>query len=93
VQVFTAAARWYHAALTSFITSARATGRVLRGWEFDSVPFQTMPVANHRATNPPYESGRQNGDTRRCDRVTMVCRGPQPVRPRRATFFTVQRHS
>jgi hypothetical protein len=50
---------WYYAApatQTSFITSARAMGRVVRGWDFDSVLFQTIPLANYPATNTPYAS-------------------------------------
>jgi hypothetical protein len=40
---------------TGFITSARASGQVVRGWDFDSASDATTPLANYPATNHPYE--------------------------------------
>ncbi|HEX6356859.1 hypothetical protein [Actinophytocola sp.] len=44
---------------SSFITSARASGRVVRGWDFDSAAQATTPLANYPATNTPYASWYQ----------------------------------
>lgn len=44
---------------SSFITSARAAGRLVRGWDFDSAGQATTPLANYPATNNPYASWYQ----------------------------------
>jgi len=44
---------------SSFITSARASGRLVRGWDFDSAAQATTPLANYPATNTPYASWYQ----------------------------------
>lgn len=40
----------------SFITSARNSGKVVRGWDFDSASDATTPLANYPASNHPYDS-------------------------------------
>lgn len=56
-----AGALFYGAPAThsSFITSARAAGRLVRGWDFDSPSQATTPLANYPATNTPYASWYQ----------------------------------
>lgn len=44
---------------SSFITSARASGHLVRGWDFDSASLATTPLANYPATNTPYASWYQ----------------------------------
>lgn len=44
------------AANSSFIVSARNSGRVVRGWDFDNPSLATNPLANYPATNLPYSS-------------------------------------
>lgn len=39
-----------------FIRSARDTGHLVRGWDFDSANLATTPLANYPATNTPYAS-------------------------------------
>lgn len=41
---------------TSFITSARQGGHVVRGWGFDSASNATSPLANYPATDYPSDS-------------------------------------
>ncbi|MFL6120104.1 hypothetical protein [Actinophytocola sp.] len=45
---------------TSFITSARASGHLVRGWDFDSADQETTPLANYPATNTPYATWYQD---------------------------------
>jgi len=42
-----------------FILSARGSGHLVRGWDFDSADLATDPIANYPATNTPYESWYQ----------------------------------
>lgn len=42
-----------------FIVSARSTGHLVRGWDFDSANLATTPLANYPATNTPYASWYQ----------------------------------
>jgi hypothetical protein len=44
----------------SFITSARGSGHVVRGWDFDSADLATDPLANYPATNHPWDPWYQN---------------------------------
>jgi hypothetical protein len=39
-----------------FILSARGSGHLVRGWDFDSADLATDPLANYPATNTPYTS-------------------------------------
>ena len=39
---------------TSFITSARRDGHIVRGWDFDDPGRATTPLANYPATNHPW---------------------------------------
>jgi len=39
---------------SSFIISARQTGHVVRGWDFDSANLATTPLANYPASNTPW---------------------------------------
>ena len=41
---------------TTFITSARQGGHIVRGWDFDSTSDATSPLANYPATNHPYDA-------------------------------------
>jgi hypothetical protein len=41
---------------SSFITAARQAGRLVRGWDFDSLGDATDPLANYPATNHPYDA-------------------------------------
>ncbi|WP_103343966.1 hypothetical protein [Amycolatopsis sp. CA-126428] len=45
---------------SAFITSARQAGKLVRGWDFDSVSQATTPLANYPATNHPYDAWYQN---------------------------------
>jgi hypothetical protein len=45
---------------SSFITAARQAGRLVRGWDFDSVGDATNPLANYPATNHPYDTWYQD---------------------------------
>lgn len=47
------------ATASSFITSARAAGRLVRGWDFDSASQATNPIANYPATNHPWDAWYQ----------------------------------
>ncbi|KAH7096437.1 PLC-like phosphodiesterase [Auriculariales sp. MPI-PUGE-AT-0066] len=40
----------------SFITNARNSGKLVRGWDFDNSTLATTPLANYPATNHPYDS-------------------------------------
>ena len=44
---------------SSFITTARRSGHLVRAWDFDSADLATSPLANYPATNTPYESWYQ----------------------------------
>jgi hypothetical protein len=44
---------------SSFITSARASGHLVRGWDFDSAADATTPLASYPATNTPYAAWYQ----------------------------------
>jgi hypothetical protein len=44
---------------SSFITSARQAGHVVRGWDFDSASLATNPLANYPATNHPDDAWYQ----------------------------------
>ncbi|WP_243770340.1 phosphatidylinositol-specific phospholipase C domain-containing protein [Amycolatopsis acidicola] len=44
----------------SFITSARSSGHVVRGWDFDDASLATDPLANYPATNHPWEDWYEN---------------------------------
>jgi hypothetical protein len=39
---------------SSFISSARQAGHIVRGWDFDSASLATTPIENYAATNTPY---------------------------------------
>ena len=45
---------------SAFITSARQSGRLVRGWDFDSANLATNPPANYPATNHPYDAWYEN---------------------------------
>jgi hypothetical protein len=45
---------------SSFISSARQAGRVVRGWDFDSTGNATNPLASYPATNHPYDAWYQS---------------------------------
>ncbi|WP_027346257.1 PI-PLC domain-containing protein [Hamadaea tsunoensis] len=40
----------------SFITSSRAAGKIVRGWDFDDASLATTPIENYPATNNPWSS-------------------------------------
>ncbi|MGW5720278.1 hypothetical protein ACWEVP_29205 [Amycolatopsis sp. NPDC003865] len=44
---------------SAFITSARQSGKLVRGWDFDSAGDATTPLANYPATNHPYDAWYQ----------------------------------
>ncbi|GAA3433779.1 hypothetical protein [Kutzneria kofuensis] len=44
---------------SSFIVSARQSGHLVRGWDFDSAGDATNPLANYPATNTPWASWYQ----------------------------------
>ncbi len=48
------------ATASSFITSARAAGKLVRGWDFDSASQATTPLANYPATNHPWDAWYQS---------------------------------
>ncbi|GAB3167227.1 hypothetical protein GCM10027258_92390 [Amycolatopsis stemonae] len=41
---------------SAFITSARQSGKLVRGWDFDSASDATSPPANYPASNHPYDA-------------------------------------
>lgn len=41
---------------SSFIVSSRQSGKIVRGWDFDSASDATNPLANYPATNQPWTS-------------------------------------
>ncbi|MET7995203.1 hypothetical protein ABZU76_30330 [Amycolatopsis sp. NPDC005232] len=43
----------------AFITSARQSGHLVRGWDFDSAGLATNPPANYAATNHPWDAWYQ----------------------------------
>jgi hypothetical protein len=45
---------------TSFITSARQAGHIVRGWDFDDAGRATNPLANYPATNHPWDGWYQS---------------------------------
>jgi hypothetical protein len=45
---------------SAFITSARRSGRLVRGWGFNSANLATTPLANHPATDHPYAPWYEN---------------------------------
>ncbi|MEU6720830.1 hypothetical protein ABZ897_56045 [Nonomuraea sp. NPDC046802] len=45
---------------SDFITSARRSGRLVRGWDFDRADLATTPLANYPATNHPYNAWYDN---------------------------------
>ncbi|MFI5589718.1 hypothetical protein ACIA5G_32040 [Amycolatopsis sp. NPDC051758] len=45
---------------SAFITAARNSGKLVRGWDFDSAGQATTPLANYPATNHPYDAWYQN---------------------------------
>ncbi|WP_410635651.1 hypothetical protein [Amycolatopsis sp. cmx-4-83] len=45
---------------SAFITSARQSGKLVRGWDFDSASQATTPLANYPATNHPYDAWYQS---------------------------------
>ena len=45
---------------SAFITSARQSGKLVRGWDFDSAGDATTPLASYPATNHPYDAWYQN---------------------------------
>ncbi|MFC0543678.1 hypothetical protein [Kutzneria chonburiensis] len=45
---------------SSFIVSARQSGHVVRGWDFDSASDATTPLANYPASNTPWASWYQS---------------------------------
>ncbi|MEU7900505.1 hypothetical protein AB0B45_47695 [Nonomuraea sp. NPDC049152] len=45
---------------SSFITEARQAGRLVRGWDFDSVSNATNPLASYPAANHPYSTWYQD---------------------------------
>ncbi|MEV4249738.1 hypothetical protein AB0J63_40785 [Streptosporangium canum] len=45
---------------SAFITSARQSGRLVRGWDFDTAGMATTPPANYPATNHPYDAWYEN---------------------------------
>jgi hypothetical protein len=45
---------------SAFITAARNSGKLVRGWDFDSASQATTPLANYPATNHPYDAWYQN---------------------------------
>ncbi|SFW80869.1 hypothetical protein [Amycolatopsis australiensis] len=49
---------------SSFITAARQSGKLVRGWDFDSSGDATTPLANYPATNHPYDAWYQTLVTR-----------------------------
>ncbi|MEV6896606.1 hypothetical protein [Amycolatopsis sp. NPDC051372] len=44
---------------SAFITSARQSGHLVRGWDFDSAGLATNPPANFAATNHPWDAWYQ----------------------------------
>ncbi|WP_410676043.1 hypothetical protein [Amycolatopsis sp. cmx-4-68] len=44
---------------SAFITAARQSGKLVRGWDFDSAGEATAPLANYPATNHPYDAWYQ----------------------------------
>jgi hypothetical protein len=44
---------------SSFITAARQSGHLVRGWDFDSASLATSPLADYPATNTPYAAWYQ----------------------------------
>ncbi|HEY2061985.1 MAG TPA: hypothetical protein VGH57_26685 [Amycolatopsis sp.] len=44
---------------SAFITAARQSGRLVRGWDFDSADLATTPPANYAATNHPWDAWYQ----------------------------------
>jgi hypothetical protein len=44
---------------SSFITSARQSGHIVRGWDFDSASLATTPLANYPASNTPWAAWYQ----------------------------------
>lgn len=45
---------------SAFITSARQSGRLVRGWDFDTAAMATTPPATYPATNHPYDAWYEN---------------------------------
>jgi hypothetical protein len=41
---------------SAFITAARQSGHIVRGWDFDSAGYATNPLANYPATNHPSDA-------------------------------------
>jgi hypothetical protein len=41
---------------SAFITAARQSGHIVRGWDFDSAGYATTPLANYPATNHPSDT-------------------------------------
>lgn len=48
---------------SSFIVAARQSGRVVRGWDFDSASLATTPLANYPASNTPWAAWYQSMTT------------------------------
>lgn len=44
---------------SSFITAARQSGHLVRGWDFDSASLATSPLANYPASNTPWAAWYQ----------------------------------
>ncbi len=44
---------------SAFLTAARQSGKLVRGWDFDSASEATTPLASYPATNHPYDSWYQ----------------------------------
>jgi hypothetical protein len=44
---------------SAFITAARQSGHLVRGWDFDSAGLVTTPLANYPASNTPYAAWYQ----------------------------------
>ncbi|WP_214409230.1 hypothetical protein [Sphaerisporangium fuscum] len=49
---------------SAFITAARRSGRLVRGWDFDSADLATSPPVGYPATNHPYDAWYENLLTR-----------------------------
>ncbi|MFI6790649.1 hypothetical protein ACIBG4_25300 [Nonomuraea sp. NPDC050383] len=47
-----------------FIASARQSGKLARGWDFDAADMATTPLASYPATNHPYDTWYENLLTR-----------------------------
>jgi hypothetical protein len=45
---------------SAFITAARQSGKLVRGWDFDSAAQATTPLASYPASNHPYDAWYQN---------------------------------